>query len=387
MPSLRHAALVSVALLLAVAACSTGDEEARSTTTERPAATTTTAVPVIEPAFTSALGPYEIGRRTISITDPARGGRELTTDIWYPTDAIEGEPSTYSFVPGIEYDSEVALDAPPVSADGPFPLVVYSHGSGGIRYVSGFFTELLASHGFVVVAPDHAGNTTLDRFLDSSAPREEIILNRPLDVSAVLTAVLDGSVDAEVASAVDPERIGVTGHSFGAYTALAIGGGVEALDLEADDRFDAIVAFAPAVDALTDEDMSAIDVPTMVVSGTLDETTPIDPNTERTVAAVTGRPLHRVDLRGATHQSFTDVCDYTVLLRELPDIGEDLLAFVDEFAGRTCDDDVLDVEVAQELINRYAVAFLMAQLDGSTDAAAVLEERPGGDVVDYSRLD
>lgn len=368
--------------LLLVAACSS-DDDATTTSpeTDTSAADTTTTTTTTTTASgtaggsldTSSLGPYAVGRRTVTIVDPDRGDRSLTTDIWYPTDTSDGEASTYSFAPGIEYDSEVALDSPAVSTDGPFPMVVYSHGSGGLRYVATHFTETLASHGIVVVAPDHAGNTTLDQFLDTSDPLEVVSANRPVDVSVVISAMLDGSADAEVSGAVDADQIGVTGHSFGAYTALAIGGGVDALSIESDDRVDAVVAFAPAAGGLSDDDLAAVDVATMVVSGTLDTTTEIDPNTVRVAELVSGRPLLRVDLEGATHQSFTDVCDYVTLLRELPDISQDILDLVDEQADNTCDDDVLDVERAHELINQYAIAFLLAELTGSTEAQSVLD--------------
>ena len=247
-----------------------------------------------------------------------------------------------------------------------------------------YFTETLASHGVVVVAPDHAGNTTIDQFVGSSDPPEVISANRPVDVSVVISAVLDGSADAEIADAVDEESIGVTGHSFGGYTALAIGGGVGDLSIEPDERVAAVIAFAPAARGLGDDDLSAIDVPTMVVSGTLDTATEIDPNTVRVAELVTGRPLYRVDLVGATHQSFTDVCDYTVLLRELPDISQDILDLVAEQADNTCDPDVLDVEEAHMLINRYSIAFLLAELTDSAGAQAVLDDDDVPDVVEFT---
>ena len=383
----RHRLLaVLTAVLLVLAGCGdddAGDDAAPTSTTAVSAddTTTTKAAASVDPLDASELGPYSVGRRTVTVTDPANDGRELVTDIWYPTDVTDGEASTYSFAPGIEYDSEVALDSPAVSADGPFPLVVYSHGSGGLRYVASYFTETLASYGVVVVAPDHAGNTTVDQFLDTTDSREVIARNRPLDVSAVITAMIDGSVDAEITGAVDPDHIGVTGHSLGGYTTLAIGGGVDAVPVEADDRVDALVAMAPAAGGLSDDDLASVDIPTMVISGTLDTTTPIDPNTERTTELVTGRPLVRVDLEGATHQSFTDVCDYTVLLRELPDVSQDILDLVDQQAGNTCDPEVLDVDRAQELIDDYAIAFLLAELTDDPSAQAALDA-PAPDEVD-----
>lgn len=376
--------------LLLVAACSSDDDDGAAgptTTVESDdASTSTTSEAVVDALDTSALGPYSVGRRTVTITDPDRDDRSLTTDIWYPTDVSEGDASTYSFAPGIGYDSDLALDAPPISVDGPFPLVVYSHGSGGLRYVASYFTETLASHGVVVVAPDHAGNTTLDQFLDASDPADVIAANRPVDVSVVITALLDGSADSEITDVVDAGRVAVTGHSFGGYTALAAGGGVAGLEIAADDRVDAVIAFAPAAGLLADEDLAAIDIPTMVVSGTLDTSTPIDPNTERTASLVAGRPLYRVDLVGATHQSFSDVCFYTEVLREIPDISADILDLVDTQADNTCGPDVLDVDEAQDLTNRYAIAFLLAELTGSDAARAVLDEADAPDVVDFSEI-
>ena len=358
--------------VLVVGACSSDDDP--SAAPEASGDTTTTAAAAestVDPLDTSMPGPYEVGRRTVTIVDPERDDRSLVTDIWYPTDATDGAATTYSFAPGIEYDSEVALDAPPVSADGPFPLVVYSHGSGGQRYVSTFLTETLASHGVVVVAPDHAGNTTIDQFTGAEADRETIVRDRPLDVSKVLDAVLDGSADREITDIVDAAEIGVIGHSFGAYTTLAVGGGVTALDIDADERVSVLVPLAPAVGGLDDGDLAAVDVPTMVISGTLDETTPISPNTER-VADLVGGLVTRVDLDGATHQSFTDVCDYTTLLREL-EVDASLIEFVDEFAGTTCDPEVLAIDRAHELINRYAIAFLLAELTDDAGARATLD--------------
>ena len=67
----------------------------------------------------------------------------------------------------------------PCRTKGPFPLVVYSHGSGGQRYVSAFLTEALAARGFVVAAADHTGNTALDVFTKTQLPPREILRIRP----------------------------------------------------------------------------------------------------------------------------------------------------------------------------------------------------------------
>jgi predicted dienelactone hydrolase len=50
----------------------------------------------------------------------------------------------------------------PISSRGPFPLLLFSHGSGGDlnAYVS--LTQYLASHGYIVAAPEHTGNRFVD---------------------------------------------------------------------------------------------------------------------------------------------------------------------------------------------------------------------------------
>lgn len=369
------AALLAAAALCLSAACGgEGAEPGPGASPDGGAATTTAATEA-----TGELGPYGVGRRTVTVTDPARDGRQLTVDLWYPTDTDDGEPSTYEFVPGIAYDSETALAAPPVAGGGPFPLVIYSHGSGGVRFVASFHTELLASHGFVVAAPDHAGNTVVERFLGTTDPVEDIRRDRPADISFVIDSLLDPTGDAavdEVGAIVDPASIGVSGHSFGGFTALAIAGGQG--DIAPDERVSAIVAMAPASSLLTDADLAGVDVPTMVVSGTDDITTPIDDNTTRAAAAVAGRPLLRVDIEGAGHQSFTDVCDYTVLLRDLPDIDPAIVEAVDALAEEGCGPDFLPADEVQQIVNRYAVAFFLSELAGDDGAAAVLTAEAAG---------
>ena len=71
-------------------------------------------------------------------------------------------------------------EPPPDTAHGPYPLVVFSHGNGGMRLQSLFFTEYLASHGYVVIAPDHTYNTFLDNDDDYFL---EVLYRRPLDLS------------------------------------------------------------------------------------------------------------------------------------------------------------------------------------------------------------
>jgi len=174
-------------------------------------------------------GPYPVGVTRIELHDEARD-RVLLTEVWYPAaESVRGEPPApaTSYLPpdlAVLADNAtiplVAVRDVPIADDGPYPMVAFSHGSGGIRFQNTFQCEHLASHGYVVVAPDHQGNT----FFDSSGTSEELSVARPLDIIYVLDRFseftvtpgnrFEGWIDLD-------EGFGVTGHSFGGFTAVA----------------------------------------------------------------------------------------------------------------------------------------------------------------------
>lgn len=379
------AAAVLVTAALLAAACSSSDDadDASGSTTTAAESTTTTAPDVDAP---DEPGPFTVGRTVLELTDGDRD-RQLVADVWYPAaaDAV-GEPSIYQFLPGIEFASELALANVAISTDGPFPLVVYSHGSGGLRYVASYFTELLASHGFVVAAVDHVGNTAVESIGGTQPPREQIAFDRVGDVEFLIDRMLDDSaaIDGPFSGTIDPERIGVTGHSFGGFTALAAAGGYQNSlgTIPPDDRIDAVAAIAPATQLNSDEELEAVDVPTLLLSGTEDTTVPIDPDTLRAWDLVSGRPLWRIDLEGAGHQSFTDVCDYQELLPTLQNVPQPLIDAVDEYALEGCADELMPIEQAHELSNRALVSFLLTYVAGEQGYESFLAEELPGETVD-----
>ena len=144
----------------------------RPTTTEAPppdtaAPETTEAAPETTEAPLDDLepigqGPYDVGVQTITIN--AESERPLTVDVWFPIDDAGDAPlHQYTLIPGAFDTSDLAVAASPSAiAEGPFPLVIYSHGSGGLRYIASNYTETIASHGYIVASADHTGNTALD---------------------------------------------------------------------------------------------------------------------------------------------------------------------------------------------------------------------------------
>jgi len=198
-------------------------------------------------------GMLPVGVRTESWSDPARDGRLLPTEIWYPAseefrgkDLAEATRDTYELVPGFPPGWQAAVrDVQP--RKGKFPLVVFSHGFGGHRRQSTFLCTHLASHGYVVAAVDHTGNTVFEMFQmmmaaqmgtpppDPATLLPELIATRPADVSFVIDRMLDGPLEG---ATVDESAIGISGHSFGGWTTLAT--------TARDRRIRAAVALAPA---------------------------------------------------------------------------------------------------------------------------------------------
>ena len=370
--------LLTLLLTLSLLAAACGDdseanppvEETTSSATLR--MTTSTTQPELPEIGLLGRGEYTVGVTTVVLVDEARE-RPLTVDVWFPlAEGAEGDLHQYSFITGDSFESPLALDADAadLSADGPFPLVVYSHGSGGVRFIHSNYTETIASHGYVVIAPDHTGNTAVERITETSDDGAVIAVNRPLDVSSILDDFLDpaNELTAPYHAAIDVESIALTGHSFGGFTAYATVAGFEseAGDVPADDRIDAIIPLAPAVGSggedglLSDEALARVGVPALVIVGTDDKTTPVDPNVNRAWEQSSSAPHYRLELIAGEHQSFTDLCDYMVGFEDpdRPEVTPIVRETVEALAVEGCSPGDMAIERVQELTNTFAVTFL-----------------------------
>lgn len=98
-----------------------------------------------------------------------------------------------------------------------FPLVMFSHGTGGNRLACSWFCKGLADKGFIVAAVDHFGNT-----YDNPIPKEFVtIWQRPQDISFVLSELLN---EKNIAAKLDNSKVYMAGFSIGGYTSLALAG-------------------------------------------------------------------------------------------------------------------------------------------------------------------
>lgn len=123
--------------------------------------------------------------------------------------------------------------------NGSFPVVVVSHGGGGSWDANHAQARHLASHGYAVLALEHPGSNTEVmrkgmRFvanLQAMTRDATEVLGRPRDVSFALDqAERWNQGHAELKGRLDLGRVGMMGHSYGAYTTLVACGARPALD-------------------------------------------------------------------------------------------------------------------------------------------------------------
>lgn len=336
-------------------------------------------VPWVDPG---EPGPFAPGVTWLKVDDPR--GRTLDVEVWYPAAPPDGDaPDPY---PELPITIGAYRDAPPVTGYGPRPLLAFSHGFGGIRYQSASLMEHLASHGYVVVAPDHEGTILL--YIDWD-DMDRHILERPDDVRHAVDEVLRLSEANHplLGGLVEGERYVVLGHSFGAVTSLALGGAepdfqavtdlcaVEDLqgcnylpefdesDLQAghgtvDERIDAMVAMSVGGWYAYGEDGAnlADTVPSLVLAGDNDDVLGFETEQRPTWERL-GTPSDLgVLYSGGHYGAFSDMCT--------------LLPFFEDCAGP--EQGYLDAQVGQAITAHLVTAWIGARWRGDERAEAAL---------------
>ncbi|HEX5615697.1 MAG TPA: hypothetical protein VFZ83_11145 [Acidimicrobiia bacterium] len=291
----RRTIVAAVALVTALGACSSDDDtNADATTTTAPA-----------PGAYAAAGPYDVGVRTFELADGN------LVEVWYPAapDSTDGvEPDTYAIsdwlpegiqeqVPdGVDTYTTAAFRDVPAHDDGPFPVVLFSHGFASFRTQSTFLTQHLASWGMVVAAPDHPSRGLLAVFTgqepDPNASLEDIRNTvRFLDAEAA-------DPQWPLAGVLDLDALAIAGHSAGGGTALQV-----ASDPDLGPRLAMYVSHASGAF----EDGALPDVPSVFMFGTDDDI--VEPERTRDAYDRAPAPKRLYSIAGAGHLAFADICE------------------------------------------------------------------------------
>ena len=266
-----------------------------------------------------------VGRSSTLLVDAARADRVLGVDCWYPALEQELPPSTYELLPGVGFTASALADATP--APGPHPLIVFSHGRSGTRSSYGMLCEGLAARGYIVIAPDHPGDTLADWVLGAAVDDTTNETQRVDDLRYVLDAVLTNRAQLPATTQIDHQRVALAGHSYGAFTAFAFAG-AEPIDT----RIRAVAGLESFTRTLSRKVIARITAPTLLVGGGYDETTPIDTDTERAYGALGSSNARRVDIERAGHQACSDVGLYLELAPKVEGIPEIISEFLQSMA-------------------------------------------------------
>jgi predicted dienelactone hydrolase len=350
-------------------------------------------------------GPYPVGLRRWTAAEAP-----LPLTVWYPALLTPDAPSSLRYSYGaamLDAGTTVALatapgravpGAGPDPSGGPYPVVVLSSGFAIGAGSYAWLAEHLASHGFVVAAPQHA---------ESLDPQTlwQATIDRPRDVSTALDLIEHASAPGgRIAGLADLGRVAVVGHSYGGYTALAAAGarldttalksacrtdgapgqvlafqcdalvphlddlaaraGLDAVPAGkwpswADPRIDAAVALAGDAVMFGSPGLAHLSVPLLTVGGTADADSPFAWGTALAYENSSSPRKAELSLAGAEHFVFTGGCDaprtVLVLVR-----------------STFCDDPAWHPGAAHDVIAPHVTAFLLAQIAGDREARAAL---------------
>jgi predicted dienelactone hydrolase len=359
----------------------------------------------------AGYGPYDIGVRTLQITDRNRpdvlntreGGpvatydRPLTLEVWYPAALAAGQK------PGGEYTvitrdpavtailhGRAVRDAAPASTAGPFPLVIISHGYPGNRFLLSHLAENLASKGFVAVSIDHKDSTYDDQKAFAST-----LYNRPYDQLFVLDEMARLSKSGSngfLTGFVDATRAGIVGYSMGGYGVVNVVGGGYSKASEAfqasppnrmladrgaanpayqrarDSRIKAAIAIAPwgMQTGFWDADgLEGIRTPVLFVAGSVDDVAGYEKGTRAIYLAAVNADRYLLTFQGANHNAAAPIpapvetYQYSETLKSFP------------FAHYA--DAVWDTTRMNNILDHFATAYFDLYLKGESDKKAYFD--------------
>ena len=354
-------------------------------------------------------GPYAVGTRQFVVEPDSE--RPVPLLVWYPALNPDGADDNYTYVVTVKWEPAPDLDtvvyghafpdAAPDLSSAPYPVVVVSPGFGTNAAQYTYLTEHLASHGFVVVGVEHQeGVYFMDENPLKDGPPSYAL--RPADIRRTLDyAESLSATGGELEGLLDLEKVAVTGHSSGGYTALAAAGArvdveamqrrceagraegdphaegcdwIEGFEAEiaalagfdpmpeglwpsmGDARVDAIIPMAGESFMYEQDGLAHITVPVLAMQGTLDY---FDWGAGPTFKYAASPQKALVAFEGAGHVIFGNNC------AAMPWLVEADMWWM-------CLDPVWEQKRTNDLVNHFTTAFLLDVLKGDAEAHAAL---------------
>jgi len=227
----------------------------------------------------------------VSCTDGEDAARALVFQDSYPVavfsrtyvDASRSTPASGEFPSLDTRQLETTVFMP--RGDGLFPLLVFSHGLGASPQVYQALLENVASAGFVVIAPLYP----LTSSAAPAGPDAADTQNQPGDVSFLIDTITTEAsrTNSPFFGRVDPQTVGVFGHSNGGITTLGVVGNGCCRDTRIDAAISLAATAAPFNGGSYDFGNSS---PLMLVHGTMDVLIPFEESVRvfNSVAAAKG---------------------------------------------------------------------------------------------------
>ncbi len=206
----------------------------------------------------------------------------------------------------------------------PQPVILFSHGLGGSRENNAYLGVHWAEAGYVAVFMQHAGSD-LDVWKDAKlgerlkalkeATGAKSLIDRAEDVSFVIDQLEAWTQEANhpLHGRLNLDRIGMSGHSFGAATTMAVSGRKYPLNRSfAEKRIDAFFAMSPPPEKRfsSDRAFGHLAQPVLCMTGT-EDASPIDPTVKpeqrlRVFEAMPSPDKYQLVLDGGEHHAFGD---------------------------------------------------------------------------------